>query len=433
MPISLATLFRGLWCSSAFALVGCFGSEPDDSPYTLPRGEAFHSLQLEIEPDGTPLIIAQVAMQMAHNDPDSSLPEENRVAIQNYRSILLRRSTGVWSATAFKNIQPYPSDFPSLIPDSEGRFQAFLTDGGEIKRYAFGNGKWNRVPGTQGLQEIGQGGFSFGKMNWNRHPSIAVAGTNLLLTLHNDWNRNHWVMEGNDRRVMVDSSDLYPVAFHSGKGYRSLAAMGYISYIGPNNEIHSTSQLHYYRWAEGANRAEKQVLGGVQSQEAYFARYRGRTALFASTREAVLIYSLDDSGRVAGRDSLPLPDLTKMFYPVVAVDTAGCLHGLSAPSDSGDGAIRYLHWNGCGPGSVDTLSVPKPNPAKSYWGYQANLRVAPDGTPVVALVMREIRDTGSSFIIESWSDPTFLYLAELREGGWRLEKVDERRPSISAR
>lgn len=435
MPKSLKTRFLGPGCLGSLLLVGCFGSEPDDSPYTLPRGEFFHSIQLEIEPDGTPLILSQVGMLMAHNDPDPEIPHDFQVSAQNFRSIIHRRSTGGWSATAFKNLQEYPNAFPTLIPDAEGGFQAFLSDGGEIKRYVFGNGGWNRAPGTEWPMYIDYWGRQSSGTNWNRHPRIAVAGADLLLTLHTDWgNGSFWVMEGKNRRVeLTDSSNLDPLAFHVGDGFRSLAAIGHVRQSGNSRDGFTyTSEIQYYRWAAGATKAERQSLGGLESMsEAFFSRYRGGTALFVPNRTTVAIYPLDDSGRLTGRESVPLPEAVQSYFPIFAADTAGCLHGLNALPNIGEGSLRYLHLNSCGE-AADTLSLPKPDAGKSYTSGQINLRMAPDGTPVAALLVRQMQPFDSTSIFQNWSDPTFLYLAEFRAGGWIVEKVDERRPGVPA-
>lgn len=435
MPKSLPTLRLAPACLGALVLIGCFGSEPDDSPYTLPRGESVESIQLEIEPDGTRLIMSQVGMYMAHNDPDPADPWSYQVYAHNFRSILHRRSTGGWSATAFKNLQPNASAFPTLIPDKDGRFQAFISDGGEIKRYAFGNGGWNRGAGTEWPRWIEHwGGFGAGQ-NWKRHPRIAVAGENLLLTVHDEWDGGikFWVMEGKERRVELgDSGSLDPLAFHVGSGFRSLAARAYVQQIGNAREGYkSVVELQYHRWKEGDGRSEKVVLDTLESLgDSFFAPYQGGTALFAAGLDLLRIYSLDDSGRVDGRDTVHLPVDTATYNPIIAPDPDGCLHGLAWIPDTGKTSVRYAHWNSCAPGEKDTLSVPKPNPARFYLGNHANLRIAPDGTPVAAVLLREADLTDPSHQSQSWSDPTYLYLAEFRAGAWHLEKVDERQPPI---
>jgi hypothetical protein len=433
----LTHLLVGPASLGALALLGCFGSEPDDSPYTVHRGESIESIQLEIEPDGTPVIMSLVGMYMAHNNPHPDNPWEFQVSPQNFRSVLHRRSTGGWSATDFKNLQNSPGSLPTLIPDPEGRFQAFISDGGEVKRFAFGNGTWNRAAGTEWPvwfdQWVGLGGGP----NWNRHPRIAVAGTNLLLTVHNDWwSGKYWVMEGKERRVeLPDSLGADPLAFHVGAGYRCLVARVYTAQERGIGEG-SGQELHLYRWTQGAHRAELQVLGRFDfSGDTFFARHRGGTALYVSAMDSVRIFTLDDSGRVAGRDGVPLPAQTGM--PFLAADTAGCLHALSWLPDSGTASIRFGHWNACAPVDMDTLSLPKPGPAETLTANRANLRIAPDGTPVAAVLLREMRPANplvkDPVPVENqgWSDPTFLYLAELRAGAWSLEKVYERRPAVA--
>lgn len=426
MPKSFPRMLRHLCLPFALSLAGCFGAEPDDSPYTVPRGEAFESLQLELDQDGTPIILAQAGMYMAHKDPAPDNPEENRVWAHNFRSILLRRSEGSWSATNFKNLQPGTGSFPTLIPGPEGRFHAFLSDGEDIKRYVFGNGGWNRVPGTEGLNQIERWG-SFGSGNWNRYPRLAVAGADLLLTVHYDWEGYNWVMEGAHRRVeLYDSGSLNPLAFHTGPGYRTLAAIGYnfASRMGAN----STSKVHLYRWAEGMNRAERQILDDLElGEEAFFARHQGRTALFVRSREKFLTFSLDDSGRVAGRDTLPLPEFALNQYSMIAADSAGCLHGLSYQPGNAGAFVRFAYWNGCVPDAVDTLRVPKPDSTRLYWSGNVNLRIGPDGNPVAALIVRE-NPPPSDLGVQNRVPPTWLYFAEYRGGSWHLEKVDDRRP-----
>lgn len=420
MPNPFPKFLPALPSLGALVLLGCFGSDVGDSPFTIHKGEVFERLQLEIEPDGTVLILAQAAMYMAHNDPQTDW--DRRIQVQNYHSSIYRRTTGGWNATSFKNIQERPHAFPALLPAPDGIFQAFIWDGGQIKRMAHSDGSWNRIPGTEWPAWIEEGG-TFGSQNWTRHPRIAVAGQNLLLTLHEHWDKGRWVSEGAGRKVHLDTGWFSSTAFHTAPRYRALLGTCANAYI--DEKMGFTTDPCYNIWREGDIRADRILLGSVKgAMDGFFSPYRGGTAIFIPTQAGTFIFSLDGDGKVTGSDTVPTPKDEFILGPMIASDSAGCIHGLNYQPGTAAAWVTYIHWNSCDEKALDTLAVPNPEPGRQYHGAAVKLRLAPDGTPTAALIVQEV--TPFPLDVVSSVPPSFLFLAELRGGKWILERVAER-------
>ena len=417
---------RGLALAAAMAalagLQGCFETADEDSPYSIPKGQSIDGAQLEIEPDGTVLLLAKVAMYYAHANPLNEWEREPQM--RNIESVMYRRTEGGWSATSFKNLQNQANALPIMIPDAQGRMHALVWNSTSIRRYRFIDGTWSPRRATAYPQYFQQM-YQYSYRNWGRHPMVGIEDDTLVMTLEFDPNTYQGIMVRDGaapKAIQFDTGSAYSsVAMHVGKDYRAVVVEQSAFNFGPD-PTNAPPKLVLFHWLRGESEAEKVILSEGRVRECFFSPYRGGTGLFVLQDTAFQVFRLDETGKpeFGVRTGVPGPALKGM--PMVAADTAGCYQGLSETTDIERRVPSFTSWNSCQP--ADTLALNLPlvaGPAEYYRTTSIGFRIGPTG-PVAALVITKgENDPNKSF--SRGRQPSWLYFAELRNGQWVVETV----------
>lgn len=404
--------------SAACLLQACFVGGAYDSPYTVPAGESFDALHLEVEEDGTVLLLAQTAMYFGHEDPQTfwdSVPQR-----RNYQTILLRRSEGVWSEKPFKNLQRDLSSFPALSPDPAGRFHALVWDYKSAVRYVFRDGKWE--PGKAlGLPPY-FGSYSYDPWrNWSRHPHIALENdstAHFITTVYGIASEASTHPGGG--RTFLDTSYFLPAAFHVEPAFR--AAFGSEQpFYREGRTPEFSHRIVYYFWPAGADTAGKRILHEQQTPgEGVFVRNRDHTTLYYSTFQGIEEIRLDPRGAPAAARVHPRPDTSRQGISLFAADSLGCIHRFGYDPSADMTVSRMVHRNDCS-GITDTLPIPPAPAGRAHMVHSSKFRIQPSGSPMAAFLVREMSDRSRNF--GERYQPTWIYLAEWKGGKWVLELV----------
>lgn len=428
----LPGLLRFQLLLAAAGLPGCFGGGEDADPYTLPKGEILANPSLEVEPDGSVLLLAQSRMLYAHNNP---VEEWDRgIRSRNRHSILYRRSNGSWNATPFKNLQREDNSFPALLPVPGAGYQALVWDAQVLKRYAFKDGAWSRRQ-TLTLPYETQHPGMMASGNWRRHPSLAWTSDTTWLQADYIYRPNEGSYETrllempSGRAVRVDTGSLSLLSLHGDGALRSV--FGYVTRMLRNkshpDSVEYRTMWSYWRWRAGDTAATRHVLdldmatGYFQS---FFSTFRGRTALFLANQTEFRIYPLDASGAPGEPEIIDIPNDGRVLLSLFAPDTAGCIHGLDYVDNMSKRRPTFIHWNTCRPG-LDTLGLDGLAPSKAL-SVDARLRVDFSGNPIVALAVQETLDQPDRTIYGESYLPSWLLFARLEQGAWTTEIVDSR-------
>lgn len=404
-------------------LQGCFSSEGVDSPYTIPAGEEFETLEMEVEPDGTVLLVVRVAMYYGHND--STQADFTSPQMRNKHTIVYRRSAGVWSATPFKNLQMQVIAFPAFVPAADGRFHLFVWDGGTVFPYYFRDGRWYHRQALEDPRRFDLS-HSMGGRNWQRHPWIAIPDDSTLLFVRYT-EEYHSRIESSPARkaVKLSSQFIGPEAFHVAPGFQAVAGREPSERGLPDRG----ESLTYFHWRPGEDSATKAQFRFLETiREVFFSPYRDGTGLFVAIDGFVYIIPLAPDGSPGLMTSHALPESLEAVGNLFAADAGGCIHGIrSVGAKSPSGATlpprKFLHWNTC-LAPEDTLDIGEPPAGKSHYVYPMRFRMGPAGRPMAALVLHE--NPGAGPVKPGYSiNPSQLIFAEWN-GDWTLQVVDSR-------
>jgi hypothetical protein len=404
----------------ASILQACF-SEGDESVPTVHLGDVIETAQGGIAADGTPAVMAQLAMWYDY-PPDSSGLKSSSPTMRNYQTVLFSRRGGKWIAFPLRNIQTQNYS-GALVADRLGNLHAVTRDMDRFRLYHLGDTGWTLGPSTAAIP-VNQ--FPSHSQVRTGSSDFTLRGIDTLVAVWTRFDRElvqfHIANTPGGSVVMESGTSLSIYALHSAWGFNSAAGLASIKGAPPS--------LWYYRWQsdfqglQGLIESSRLVEDTRDYGDVYFTRLDGRDFLASLTGDSARLYGLDSLGRIEDTLSRFIPKKLLVYpraFGWMAMTGKGCLHGLETPADIVTDTLRILHANTCMPFAVDTLRIPNPSPAGQVAAHPYQMEIGPGDTPFLFIVLHEIdpdRSRGDNYV-HSW-----LYVAELgKNGAWKLELV----------
>jgi len=394
----------------------------DANPYDIPARPVIAGASLEFEPDGSPLILAQVGMNYASSAPVSEW--ESPFQTRNVESIAYTPGTGGWNSHSFRNLQSAQGE-SRLLRNSKGEIEALIENFHRLILYARKGTGWE-VRNSH-LQEAGK--YGYGYESWGPG-QLALVGDSAWEAKDASYAGNFTYLKlgikrNNGTGFFLDSvSGIYRSLMITGKETNYLI----LPFNPPYDGSTPYEKVACYRWSlDPANpNPRKQVLalentvsyGNFFSSQvlgetrAYYRVGRDSLAEFAirSDTLALLGYRLFHAFPV---DTPTTSPYTNTFHMEgLGVDPAGCLHyidihtGGIAPSP--DTIPILAHSSSC-EAAIDTVPLPQPIPG-GFEPMTFDVRFAPDGSLALALalVRRRIQE---DYKPAQSLPPSWLYLA----------------------
>lgn len=425
---------------------GCF-SAADDREFTVKKGEMISALDLEVAPDGSLLLLAQIGMYYAREG------EPEKYQRSNLHTVLYRRTSGAWSATPFKNLQTSENFFPSFLRDRDGAFRILVWDAGLAKAYGLQGDRWLPHATVRRPRSFG-GNLWIADKNWNRNPQYGYKDDTTLYQVYWEDDGTAKLREGRSRQDEHTLGFGYtPLAFHSGTGYFALVGMDRDTAAGE-----WASRPSYRYWQKDMKEMETATLDGLDFRdttlvgrgpgyrdqgmawpsETFFAPYRNGTGLYYCLDTRCGILALDSSGAPASLEPPKTPPgrMTVELGSKLAPDTGGCIHGLEhyverdtngfvQPYEPPSKAGIVMVWDGCR-GVKDTVSLWESPDGTPFLLLSRRFRLLPDGSPVLAALVQENPPYTARSRPESPLARTWILFAEKRQGVWSTRIIDNR-------
>ncbi|MBW8886764.1 MAG: hypothetical protein JF616_03305 [Fibrobacteres bacterium] len=427
-----------------------------ENQYDIPAGQAILQANLEIEPDGTPLIFAEVGMDYATAAP---LQEwEPRILQRNSQAIAYTPGTGGWASHSFRNMEGESGGPSYFLRNFGGGIQALLQGLHRRILYAQKGTEWEvkkSIPDKVGSDA--EPNFNM----WHGDP-IVLAGDTAWempeeLSTNNTGDTRFYIRLSNGTHFELDTAFQYgETLLLPGKESNYLI----LSYQ-PNNNSYPPGngdpsrpentdptigqKLICYRWSLDPSKPNprKQVLQ-LDHPATYgsfsYAQVLGETRVYYQLGpDSLAEFGLrNDTLALLGYRVFPGTIDSTGGYPFKRyqggnfnVDPIGCIHSMVAgrPIDTTEADSAYflnrysvlVHASSC-EGTPDTIPVPRP--ASGIFQFQiSELRFDPEGNPMVALMLQtsvNANDYGS----QQGIPPSWLYFARRSAGRkWTWEKV----------
>lgn len=434
---------------ACLALQGCF-SPVEEPEYNVKKGEMISGFDMEVEPDGSILLLAQIGMYYSREGAPSDYE------LSNLHTVLFRRAKGAWSATPFKNLQSEQDFFPSFILDRDGGYRVLVLDVGRAKSYGLQGNRWTPQATLRRARSFAGNSWRSDR-NWNRSLQIGYKDDTTLYQVFWEDDGTAKLRESRGlQEVHTLGFGFVPLAFHAGNGYSALIGMERTT-----SDSGTVSHLALQLWREDPKNMSYFLLDGLISpydtldlprngfdnrnewliwpSEVFFAPYRNGTGLYYCREVDCRILSLDSSGLPAGID---VPDADPKSLKVdpsskIAPDTDGCLHGVEQffERDSKDAIIpqggnvraagSVVVWDACRR-KKDTVAIWESPTGKNFSLVSRRFRILPDGSPVIAALVQEEELFPSQTRAEAPLGRTWLILAERKQGVWSTEVVYSR-------
>jgi hypothetical protein len=407
----------------------------EDGPvYDVPAREQAHSLSLEIDKDGAPLILAQTNMYFTTAGKRGKWdPLYNSI---NTQTLVFSKPGGKWQSHPFKNLGHPWGYSPKWARNELGALQPLVWDRERLNLYAGAVAGW----GLQIRRTFAEPGafWSFGDA-----PHFGISSEGGWHRLNIDPRTgNLIVMDENGISARLDSAfTVYPMEFLQGKDW-----LGVLARADAFSGTGDTASLAWYRWNRDlAHPAPtKTILAGLtRSTATVMSRVKDEWRILAfmeGDNLAEWAVHGDRFERIAGRawpwstpDSSGDPAPTGIANGTLMSDALGCLHDFTAimpPIDTGrtpgmPGMPSILHRTSCGP-ERDTLDFKRLAGGKDEMIVGQNTRVAPDGSAYIAVVVQEQKQDYIGDM--AWANrpvlPSRIMFAGKRPGGkWVYETV----------
>jgi hypothetical protein len=429
---------------SAILLIACTGE--DGPTFEIPAGERLQSIQLELDADGTPHILAQVGMYYSTTD---ELPVwQSRYNLSNIQSVVFSRQAGEWKRHGFRNLQDNQSARSALARNAGGRIQPLIADNGEFNLYTRDGSGWvlkaSKPMNLEGNWEM----FSHSYLQGRGGPAMVMVGDHDWRYIVREYAHNTTQLRGHDgSRITLDSGwEFNPLDIHYGKGFTMLIGkvwpQSFPVFEGSTMNAIPLPYITTLSWnGEDKNPEIRKRILNRNFGSVHFAKVGDEDRLYGITLpDTVEEYVLNGEDLVF-RKRLTLPKasfdtgfIAEYRNPVnIAVDPAGCIHQIETrPMDSDFNPNNpyypvtpsaYFHWSSCRPGA-DTLALPSPAPDTAAFSRElSEFRYAADGTAMVALAVRIVGK--DQYNREDKPFASWLYLGRLSGTRWEWEKVAE--------
>jgi hypothetical protein len=404
----------------------------DENGYVIPSKSSISGAELQIAPDGSPLVFAQVGMYYA---TAAQLDQwQPRYMQRNAQSIAYTPGTGGWQSHSFRNLQPYGgSSF--LLRSAKGQIEALVEHLHRHILYAYTGSDWQVKKSILDKDESElNNGFGFGGMG----TSLALEGDTAWDIPVVPWNEAYTdyhlkIKRNSGALIDLDTVPQYSVSLMvPGKSFNYLILVNNPVY----NDTTTPRKLICYRWSPDP------IHPDPRKQVVQLDRLNGYGALFSSevqgenrvylqvSQDSLVEFALrNDTLSQLGYRFFPVPVDTVgknpyRQYPIgsLSVDPSGCIHslGTSVSNPLFPDSLVMVHSSSCG-AAVDSIPMPRPSPSMLS-PQLSGLRFAPDGTPMVALIL-----TQNLFDPNSYGQvvpPSWLYFARRGPGGkWTWDLI----------
>lgn len=437
--VALVTLFALL----APLLASCTSDEGTE--YDIPAGEQVQDLRLEIDADGTPVLLAEVNMFYATNAVLQ--PWESRYMLANTQSVAYSGTAGGWKRHPFRNLQRYWETRSMLVRNPKEEVQALIADGKTMSMFTRGGGVWNRKAGFRipATYEYGDKNFLSGGY------AILVDADGASQSIADNYKTHSMEVRRSDGTsfaldTIFDFALLSLVSrsgFDMALGIRREYQRPPFDTTTPNPGETGESGLFSYAWNQGAHdpKPRKRKISDRQFSRVFFAKVEGEERMYAlAIPDTLAEFSMQGEELAYLRDlDLPIdrdimskeetrPDGLIPYGSELFVDPAGCIHYRAIlPSTSGQsvgpsGQTIYLHGSTCRAG-VDTLRIPLPDSTHFYVSNLTPFRFFPDGGIAAGLTLIRTNKDPNSF--DPRPKPSWIHLARLKGRTWEWEKIAE--------
>ena len=417
-------------------MLGC--TQYEDHEYDIPAGEQVGSVALEIDADGTPVILADV--QMFYATRESLETWESPIQVSDIQSIAYSRDTGVWRKYGFRNLQYGFSGKSMLLRDDRGGVRPFIANRGRQSLYGRGAGGWTAQ--SSGL--IDPPGWEVGFVPDN-------LGNPLLILVGQDW--LNLTYGYNSSRISVARRDGSGFALDSSEGFQpaAFAAVGDDAFLvgswqRQNPDFSQPNpfpvKLAWYSWDARVHDPKPRLK--TRPMDGYFlpriAKVGSEYRLYAFTGiDSLQVFAIRGGDLVLLESrAMPVMGDARNFWNgfSLIIDSAGCFHGVGSimpdwndstgPKPPYPSGIPMLYASTCKEGRT-IFTWPDPKPGAQMERSLSSLRLDRQGRPVAALLFKEIPknvgDPAKQWKEDQKAQPTWLYFGTLADKGWEWEPV----------
>lgn len=426
----IVTERTALACLAALALASC--TTEDGPVYDVPAREQVSWLGLEIDADGSPVILAQI--NMFYTTADQRGEYDPRYNPINSQTVLYSKSSGSWKNRPFRNLTAPYNNSPLLVRNERGAVQPMVWDRDRLDLYAGSGTDWRLR-----TRRVVKNAFPYWETG--SQPNLRIIGDSGWHMVTRNEILEPVVIDENGATIRLDTSKggFYPVEFLHGPDW-----IGAIGRSDVGSDTSYMSILAFYRWNRDLARpaVRKEILDSLAYPLSIaFARVRDEWRLAVIQDEENLGNWVFKGERFERLPDSPLPwtivggdgkiDPYRFAYGRLEMDAQGCLHKVTPifperdtlPPYDEPQARKFIHLNSCA-AENDTLD-PKIYLTGKYDVIVSEVgRVVPDGTAWYAAAVQENRsgDMGRGF--DQPIQPSRIVVASKRPGGkWVFETV----------
>lgn len=419
----------------------------DGHEYDVPAGEQVQKLKLEVDADGTPVLVAEVAM--FYTTKARLQTWEPKYIQANTQSIAYTGTAGGWKKHPFRNIGW--SGLSQLVRNAKGELRTIIADRRTFSLYGRNAGDWIRKSAYKVPD-----GFGYQTM------TLSDGRSAVIMEGDSEWQSLIWNYETQRMEVRRNDGAAFPL--DSGFNIRLLNTVSRPDFnmvLGVKQSVIDTapqngppplvSELVSYAWSPGGQdpKPRKRMIAPRNFASLFFAKVEGEERMYGFVPPDTLAeFSMRGEELDFLRD-IDLPDLRVTgtildpnLYPInrtardsgissisdLLVDAAGCIHYIHRHFDSwGDPNFQgvqpvYSHSSTCRTG-VDTLLLPLPDTVYSYQPTLTGFRFSPQGEMMVGLFQQRVPK--GPYEYDTGVAPSWIYLARLKGRTWEWEKIAE--------
>ncbi|HKP97907.1 MAG TPA: hypothetical protein VJ385_19380 [Fibrobacteria bacterium] len=416
-------------------------SSPDEPEYDVPERSRILGAQLEVDADGTPVVIAQVGMNYGTQAPRGEW--DPAYVTRNVETVVYAGTGGAWKAHPFRNLQRSYEGRPLLVRNAAGRLQPLVWNRQRLSLYARSGDDW--ILKSTSLVDDPYRMHDFGAPYQNGYGNVSLLGDSGWQAMAPFQERPAAVVMTSDgRRFVLDTMVQFnPMGFFYGKTANlAVGTLNQYSYssTGPN------PSLVCYSW-DPDHPASKPVRNTLlDSGDAYSlpagyslsaGKVLGEDRIYVYTRsDSLAEFALRGDGfvRLSGIDlRVPVPGKDSLsgsrvlvrpsIGPDRCVHTLGALESRASSQYMPTSPISFLHTSSCLTGK-DTLALPEQLRVQDAYTTLSEMRFSPQGEPMVLLttVKSPPQFHGGDVSI----GPSWIVLARRTETGkWEIEKIAE--------
>ncbi len=419
----------------AVLVMGC--TTEDGPEYDVPARRQVGNLQMDVDADGTPVILADIAMNFGTTEKRREW--DPLFMNRNTQTVAYTLAAGKWESHGFRNLTTQYVSEPFLARNAEGGLQALVWDQQRLSLYARKGSDWV-VRHTRRLPDLESQSFNWGFSQDSRIALVGDSGWNAITPLVNGHGSE--LRDNGGLRMPLDSGfNFTPLCYLSGR--ERIGAVG-LEYMDSQNPSGAPPDLVWFEWSSDfSSAAPRRTLIEKQSG-AYFASFvsvGGRIRLWTNSSmdpDKMALWDKTDTGFTV-KEYLTIPHSRNDSlggpageYGPLALDGQGCMHKLAITGgyDSRIGnpgqppTVIMIHRSSCGE-TGDTLNIPSPPSIHPVVITTQVFRAGPDGTLSVAVVLTENLDMDQSLDWRNHPVPGSWIACAMRRPGeaWEYRQV----------